>query len=268
MPGTRKKSSSLSRLCTSPGVSIFARREIGESPLSLRAVILPYEPERPRLVHESTVCVERKDTAGHGHHWWANPHRVRQRQTGQHRDGTGRDGTGQDRLSLGIRTVNPGFYSPGIEVYSVLSRPRYVCAIPLRVHVPELCPTIVRQDVCISPLLDTVLAGEGEGRAGKPPSPSSLSSSLPPPFAAISCSLNRRRFLRSVRHPPPLCPRNEIFVKNARFILTSSPDNPTAPPYHSPRSPSSCRVLTGCPANWIYRTVPLYRTPPLNVSLN
>lgn len=41
-------------------------------------------------------------------------HTVRQRQTGQHRDRTG-------TVSLGIRTVNPGFYSPGIEVYSVLS---------------------------------------------------------------------------------------------------------------------------------------------------
>lgn len=41
-------------------------------------------------------------------------HTVRQRQTGQRR---GQDST----VSLGIRTVNPGFYSPGIEVYSVLS---------------------------------------------------------------------------------------------------------------------------------------------------
>lgn len=41
-------------------------------------------------------------------------HYVRQRQTRRH----------QDRLlglGFGIRTVNPGFYSPGIEVYSVSS---------------------------------------------------------------------------------------------------------------------------------------------------
>lgn len=52
-----------------------------------------------------------------------------------------------------------------------------------------------------------------------------------------------------------LCPRNETFLKNARFILALG-----IPRIH--------RVLTGCPANRIYRTVRLYRTPPLNVPLN
>lgn len=50
--------------------------------------------------------------------------------TATNRTASERDGTGQDRLSLGIRTVNPGFYSPGIEVYSVLSRPRPCAPYP------------------------------------------------------------------------------------------------------------------------------------------
>ena len=62
------------------------------------------------------------------------------------------------------------------------------------------------------------------------------------------------RLLRSVILR--LCSRNETFLKNARFIL--------APLV----SPGIHRVLTGCPANRIYRTAWLYRTPPLNVPLN
>lgn len=61
------------------------------------------------------------------------------------------------------------------------------------------------------------------------------------------------RLLRSVILR--LCSRNETFLKNARFIL-------------APGIPRIHRVLTGCPANRIYRTAWLYRTPPLNVPLN
>jgi len=75
---------------------------------------------RPSLMSQPTPCVRQRQT-GHG--------------TKTGRDGTGRNGTGQDRtrqdhLSLGIRTVNPGFYSLGIEVYSVLSRPRPCAPYP------------------------------------------------------------------------------------------------------------------------------------------
>lgn len=60
----------------------------------------------------------------HGHHWWANPHRA---------TATNRTASGQDRtVSFGIRTVNPGFYLPGIEVYSVLSSPRPCASYPSR----------------------------------------------------------------------------------------------------------------------------------------
>lgn len=58
----------------------------------------------------------------HGHHWWANPHRA---------TATNRTASGQDRtVSFGIRIVNPGFYLPGIEVYSVLSSPRPCASYP------------------------------------------------------------------------------------------------------------------------------------------
>lgn len=153
------------------------------------------------------------------------------------RDGTGRDGTGQDRLSLGIRTVNPGFYSPGIEVYSVLSRPWPCAPYPFA----YVCLSYV-QPSCgktFAYLRSTTRCWPARVRGAQESLP--LSPSFPPPFAAVSLSrlLDRRRFLGSVRHPPPLCPRNEIFVKNARFILTSPlpriPPARPAPPYYSPR---------------------------------
>jgi len=154
----------------------------------------------------------------------------------QHRDGTGRDGmgrdrTGQDRLLLGIRTVNPGFYSPGIEVYSVLSRPRYVCAVPLRVHVPELCPTIVRQDVCISPLLDMVLAGKGKERWKA--SPSFLSLSL---FTApVRCHLLSVESSSISRLGPSssasLSTKRDLREKRAIYpdLLSGQPHRPSLP---------------------------------------
>jgi len=48
--------------------------------------------------------------------------------TATNRTAPGQDGT----VSLGIRTVNPGFYSPGIEVYSVLRSPRRCASYPSR----------------------------------------------------------------------------------------------------------------------------------------
>lgn len=90
-----------------------------------------------------------------GHHWWANPHRGAnsERTRAYKRVDTKKTGDkqGRDRVSvyLGIRTVNPAFYSPGIEVYSVLSgTPKcsarslvhacwvmYNCRMPERLHI-------------------------------------------------------------------------------------------------------------------------------------
>nr|KAF7392383.1 hypothetical protein H0235_017382 [Vespula pensylvanica] len=83
-------------------------------------------------------------------------HTVRQRQTGQRR---GQDST----VSLGIRTVNPGFYSPGIE----------------------------RRDVCISPLLRSTAERfepeeEGGGGTGALRTRPLLFSVRHPPFGILS----------------------------------------------------------------------------------
>lgn len=50
------------------------------------------------------------------------------RATATNRTASGLDST----VSFGIRTVNPGFYLPGIEVYSVLSSPRPCASYPSR----------------------------------------------------------------------------------------------------------------------------------------
>lgn len=92
-------------------------------------VIPPYESERSVGRSMSSRCVSRgkilRDTA-----ITDEPTHTVCDSDKQDGIGTGRDRTGQDRLSLGIRTVNPGFYSPGIEVYSVLSRPRPCAPYP------------------------------------------------------------------------------------------------------------------------------------------
>lgn len=212
-----KKSSLLSQLCTCR----FSRVEKSASHRLPRASSSRRTSPRDRSVGRSmsSRCVSRgkilRDTA-----ITDEPTHTVCDSDKQDSIGTGRDRTGQDRLSLGIRTVNPGFYSPGIEVYSVLSRPRpcapypfaYVCLSYVQPSCGKTFAYLRSSTRCWS----ARVRGAQESLPLRPPS-------FPPPFAAISCPLDRRRFLGSVRHPPPLCPRNEIFVKNARFILTSSP---------------------------------------------
>lgn len=134
-------------------------------------------------------------------------HTVRQRQTGQHRDRTG-------TVSLGIRTVNPGFYSPGIEVYSVLSAR---CVRAPFVWLSYVQPSRGKTFAYLRSFAllyggdrlrkrraeRTNARGEGgeEEEAGK-----DVPSSSPP-------------FTSPVRHPP----RNETFLKNARFYLGPPP---------------------------------------------
>lgn len=128
-------------------------------------------------------------------------HTVRQRQTGQHRDRTG-------TVSLGIRTVNPGFYSPGIEVYSVLSAR---CVRAPFVWLSYVQPSRGKTFAYLRSFAllyggdrlrkrraeRTNARGGGGEEAGK-----DVPSSSPP-------------FTSPVRHPP----RNETFLKNARFYL-------------------------------------------------
>lgn len=119
------------------------------------------------------------------------------------------------------------------------------------VRVSELCSTVSRQDVCISPLfrspIRTNVSGGDEPYQGKEKNRKGRSTHRRLPLGG------ELRLLRSVILR--LCSRNETFLKNARFIL-------------APGIPRIHQVLTGCPANRIYRTAWLYRTPPLNVPLN
>lgn len=92
----------------------------------------------------------------HGHHWWANPHRA---------TATNRTASGQNRtVSFGIRTVNPGFYLPGIEVYSVLSLPRSCASYPSHICVWVMFKRRTARRLHIS----ASLYGR---RRGKPPPP-------------------------------------------------------------------------------------------------
>lgn len=138
-------------------------------------------------------------------------HTVRQRQTGQHRDRTG-------TVSLGIRTVNPGFYSPGIEVYSVLSAR---CVRAPFVWLSYVQPSRGKTFAYLRSFAllyggdrlrkrraeRTNARGGGGEEAGK-----DVPSSSPP-------------FTSPVRHPP----RNETFLKNARFYLGPPPPSPLLP---------------------------------------
>lgn len=211
-------------IATSPGVSISARKEIGESPSSSRVVILPYESERSAGVHEVRGVYRGERYCGTRPSLMSQPTpcATATNRTAPGRDGTGWDRTGQDRLSLGIRTVNPGFYSPGIEVYSVLSWPRPCASYPFA----YVCLSYV-QPSCgktFAYLRSSTRCWPARVRKASPFPPLSRPRSL-----SSRCPLDRRRFLGSVCHPPPLCSRNEIFVKNARFILTSPPDTPYSP---------------------------------------
>lgn len=139
-------------------------------------------------------------------------HTVRQRQTGQHRDRTG-------TVSLGIRTVNPGFYSPGIEVYSVLSAR---CVRAPFVWLSYVQPSRGKTFAYLRSFAllyggdrlrkrraerTNARGGGGGEEAGK-----DVPSSSPP-------------FTSPVRHPP----RNETFLKNARFYLGPPPPSPLLP---------------------------------------
>lgn len=219
-------------------VSIFVHRNhfCAHKPSTTNARILACEIGRVRR--------EKRYYGTHGHHWWTNPHCA---------TATNRTASGQDRtVSFGIRTVNPGFYSPGIEVYSVRSSPRPYALYPSRMCVWVMFNRRAARRLHISASL---YGGREERRRGK-------RRKAAPPLGFVRCHLvcrcpwivvdfSARSVILCLS-----CLRNETFLKNVRYILSPS------------FFPSVLRVLTGCPTNWIYRTVPLYRTPPLNVSLN
>lgn len=84
----------------------------------LRPLVAAASPKIGRPLSFSLLrrsCVEGRDTGG------TRPSLMNQPTPRGDSDKQDSAGTGRDRLARGIRTVNPGFYSPGIEVYSVLS---------------------------------------------------------------------------------------------------------------------------------------------------
>jgi len=182
----------------------------------------------------------------HGHHWWANPHRV---------TATNRTASGQNRtVSFGIRTVNPGFYLPGIEVYSVLSLPRPCASYPSHTCVWVMLNRRAARRLHIS----ASLYGRRRGKRRKA-TPSPRLRSLPSLSSVVvhgSSSISR---LGPSSFASLVCKMRPFWKTRDIFCL---------PSLSFSFFPSVLRVLTGCPTNWIYRTVPLYRTPPLNVSLN
>jgi len=188
---------------------------------------------------KSMVYVEGKDTAGHGHHWWANPHRVRQRQTGHStktgRDGTGQDRTRQDRLSLGIRTVNPGFYSPGIEVYSVLSRPRPCAPYPFAYVCLSYVQPSYGKTFAYLRFSTRCVGRRGWGARRKAAPSSSLSPSFLPPFAAHLLSVESSSISRlGPSSFASLSAKRDLREKRAVYP-DLPPDISSTPPYYSPR---------------------------------